>query len=130
MIKHYEAAPESYDQEEYGRTGYLPEDRPKPPCGAVACLAGTAIICDSKNVRAGVRRLLRLVDNGHVHSTATRLMGLEDVEYVDSIFEASALGWPNEFRQQYRNAKTYKGKARAAINLLKAILKTDGKILE
>lgn len=130
MIKHYERAPESYDQGDYGRRWTKHENRPAPLCGAVACLAGTAIIQDSKNLKAGVARLMRTIGNSTTRETATRLMGIKDYGYYGSIFEQEANSWPVRFRSQFRAATTYKGEARAAINLLKAILKTDGKILE
>lgn len=135
MIKRMEAMPESYAQEVIAETlavavdedGVLP--RPEPACGTVACIAGEAIICESKTVKAGVAHLLRLSEKGEASDYATRILGLSD-DAADTLFFEWTVGWPQPHRTQYANAKTYKGQARAAINLLKAILRTDGKILE
>jgi hypothetical protein len=128
MIKRIEEKPETYDQ-----SVYLSQDigsRRDPPCGAVACLAGEAIICSNRSIVAGIAELQRLVTNAcEPDYTAALRIGIPQ-EIAGNLFYNDASGWPQPFRNQFRQAKTYKGEARAAINLLRAILKTDGKVLE
>lgn len=144
MIKRIEERPEAYLQSRFfvkmGVQVAAYYDRPKPICGSAECLAGEAIICTAPSVKKGIEALKRTVtslDNSDslkpVAEKAARLMGLSIDLSGDGlgIFDSQPLHcWPAPFGAQYAQAKTYKGEARAAINLLKAILKTDGKILE
>lgn len=135
VIKRLEERPETYYQEDWFR--FVDEDvakrmgRPAPACGAVACLAGETIICSARSVTQGIKKLERIMNNtsttGPV-TVATKLMGIENSRYY--LFSATAGSWPKPFSTQFRKAKDYKGEARAAVNLLRAILRTDGKILE
>jgi len=129
MIKRIEAIPEAFDQADFAGRWAEGEDRPKPPCGTVACLAGEAVICAAPNAKVGLRRLFRL-PYYRIPMRAEQLLGLSRSTAFGDLFDGYADGWPQPFRSQFRSAKTYKGQARAAVNLLKAILRTDGKILE
>jgi len=129
MIKRIETMPETYEQctvsATFKQKPWLFEGRPMPVCGTVACLAGEAIICSEQSVAKGLLKLRRVSD---VVGCAASLMGIKDVNTW--IFGESADEWPEPYRKQWEDAKTYKGKARAAVNLLKAILRTDGAVLE
>lgn len=117
VIERLETVPESFDQ----NAAYVRADK-RAPCGTVACLAGEVIICSAPTIKEGIK-LARMAD---VDPSA--LMGLED-DY--GLFAFNAVGWPEKYRDQYTAAKgDQKKEARAAINLLRAILRTDGKILE
>jgi hypothetical protein len=137
IIKRLEDYPESYDQEDFGRKWRTDFDkmyhnRPKPPCGTVCCLAGEAIICASVNPKAGAIRLMKLINGTNISEpelSAARALGIAEHQ-AGLLFEGGAVGWPKKYRKQYNNAKSFRGQARAAINLLKAILKTNGEILE
>lgn len=138
MIKRIESVPESYDQGtpgesysrraaegRYGGEGYASRPRPEPVCGSVGCLMGQAIICNERSVKKGIQRMYRVLHSGDIRIAAMRLTGLPSY-----LFGATSRDWPDPYRGQWKNAKTYKGQARAAINLLKAIVATDGKVLE
>jgi hypothetical protein len=138
MIKRIETVPESYDQGTPGQSyrSRLAEGRydfdkiscrprPKPECGSVECLMGQAVIANAKTPLAGIRQMYKALHDGVIGEMATSLTGLPE-----SLFGASSREWPEPYRSQWRNARTYKGRARAAVNMLRAILKTDGKILE
>lgn len=129
MIKRIETMPETYKQSTVCATPKSGprkfENRPMPACGTVACLAGEAVICSEPTVTKGLNKLNRSWDAIYL---AQKLMGVESAQVW--IFGMDASSWPDPFRRQFDKAKTYKGEARAAINLLRAILKTDGKILE
>ena len=132
MIKRIETKPETYYQGNYVVRGtnfnsWIKDGRPDPVCGTVACLAGEAIICSEKSIRKGITKLVRLDNKGDTKDVAERLTG---IGAWTGVFRAAAVDWPSPYREQWDGAKTYKGKARAAVNLLKAILRTDGKILE
>lgn len=140
MIKRIETIPESYVQEKFLVTldSYTAQlyKRPKPVCGTGECLAGEAIICNAPTVEQGIASLRKLVKprDGlltHVAVKAAKEMGIKIRGDSLGIFDNDPLYcWPVPFNRQYHNAKTYKGRAGAAVRLLKAILKTDGKILE
>jgi hypothetical protein len=133
VIKRIETVPESYaqqvwesDAEEFNESAEAGRGhkRPTPPCGSVACLAGEAIICDAPTIALGLRRLKRTKQTAH---RAAQLLGLSEGE--TDLFDGEADGWIQPFRNQFKNAKTYKGEARAAINYLRYILRT-GKVTE
>lgn len=118
MIKRLTEIPESFDQ----NAAWAARDK-RSPCGTVACLAGEAIICSASTVKEGIR--LAMSDN---YPDPTKLMGLPEDH---GLFACAAMDWPEPFQTQYHNADgDQKKEARAAIDLLKAILKTDGKILD
>lgn len=138
MIKRIQAKPESYDQGTPGQSyksrveeGLYDDDetscrsRPAPECGSVECLMGQAIIANAKTQAEGIKQMYQELNNGNIKRTAHDLTGLPY-----SLFGATSSTWPEPFASQWIDAKTYKGQARAAINLLKAILKTNGKVLE
>lgn len=131
MANRIETMPETYDQGNWYRRVSEGDSRPVPACGVAGCLAGEAIISNEQTVAKGVARL-RLIMTGTTDIDlvyeATRLMGVEGSGYY--LFSATANSWPPPFSEQFQNAKTYKGEACAAVNLLRAILRTDGKILE
>lgn len=131
MIKRFEATPESYDQGTFGQSG-VRDNRPPPVCGTTACLAGQAIICSEHKTRDGIKKLFKLLDSGARAATteAARVMGITEAAEEALFYTGLALTWPEPYSTQWLKAKTYKGQASAAINLLRAILRTDGKILE
>lgn len=138
MIARMTEKPEAYDQTMIVGTvadlhraiekgGTLP--RPDPQCGAAGCLIAQAIICDAPTVEQGIAKLKRLERSGNETNHAADLMGLS---YDDAwtLFYDWQSEWPEPYRPQFAKAKTYKGQASAAVALLRAILRTDGKILE
>jgi hypothetical protein len=118
MIKRIEAKPKGYDQ-----GAFYAEASKAAPCGTVACLAGEAAICSKRTEVAGLKFALRLDYNPHLLIGCCKSLNCH-------IFDWNASGWPAPHNTEYANAKTYKARARAAANFLRAILKTDGKILE
>ena len=64
MIKRLEAKPETYYQGAFIETVIdrddLPDKRPIPSCGTIACLAGEAIICSERSVVKGITVLTKL----------------------------------------------------------------------
>lgn len=133
VIKRIETKPETYAQQTWhanvndfntnAREYNDGKPRPRPPCGAVACIAGETIICNAPSVKLG---LVALTNADGYSFTAGNLLGLSGRER--NLFDGNALTWIEPFRSQFQSAKTYKGEARAAINYLKHIIKT-GKVL-
>lgn len=134
MIKRIETMPETYCQGDWMRRvtkHNAPHyKRPVPRCGTVACLAGEAVICSQPSVSKGLAALERsLTGEGKIVSElAAELMGIEGSHYY--IFSATGRCWPQPYASRFMKAKSYKQEARVAVSLLKAILKTDGRILE
>jgi len=116
MIKRIETKPLSYDQ-----GAMYAEESDSAPCGTVACLAGEAAICSKRTEAEGIKFALGR------HYDPFELMGI-DSRYA--IFNVQGSRWPEPFRTQYRKATTRRKQAAVAVDLLKAILRTDGKILE
>lgn len=146
MIAGLESKPESYYQGKYlywvrsaddaSWLAVSSESRPAPPCGSVHCLAGKAIIYSAPSVKQGIEKLDRLIRKynrvGNLRPLADEAATLINIPNQTNydLFGGNASGWPEPYKQQWFSAATYRGQARAAINLLRAILRTDGKILE
>lgn len=135
MIARMTEKPEAYEQSTVIKTGrwisvaiergaILP--RPDPECGAAGCLIAQAIICNAPSVDVGIQEVEDM-DEPSYH--AARLLGLGH-RAANILFYGWEDSWPQPFRGQFARARTYKGQARAAVNLLRAILRTDGEILE
>lgn len=120
MIKRIESKPRGFDQDVL----YAEADE-RAPCGTVACLAGEAYICSATKPE----EVLRLIRNGGsiLGFDPHAAMGINP-KY--GVFHIQGQGWPEPYRSQYPQAKTYKARAAVAANFLRAILRTDGKILE
>lgn len=139
MIARMTEKPEAYDQGTVIETvselrasieGGDTLPRPDPGCGAAGCFIAQAIICDAPTVKQGIAKLKRLDRAGkNTDIYAANLMGLP-YEVAMLLFFDWSTEWPEPYRSQFNDAKSYKGEARAAVNLLKAILRTDGKILK
>lgn len=136
MIARMTEKPEAYAQEveiatlEDLRCQISGEDvlpRPDPVCGAAGCLIAQAIICDAPTVEHGIREMQRL--GGRASTYAGDIMGLPSDAACDLFYEWKTR-WPEPHRSRFAKAKTYRGQASAAVALLRAILRTDGKILE
>ena len=128
--------PQSYDQTIW----CAPSD--KAPCGTVACLAGEAIICAAPSVEDGLRDLKRLEKRPglSVAKKAAELLGLPAPEFFsggegnnstanlfDSVYigpNRRAVRWPEPFKSRYRQARTYRGRASAAVAYLDHIIET------
>lgn len=141
MIQRLEDEPRTYDQgtlgepydqrkQAYEFTAALP--RPEPRCGTVACLAGQAIICSERSLPTALATIDRLANRPYgVAAEAAQRMGItQGFDTLHRLFGATSREWPEPFASQWKDAKTYRGQTRAAINLLRAILRTDGEILE
>lgn len=116
---HIEEVPESYAQ----YTFYSESD--KAPCGTRACLAGEIVICSAPTIEKGVKKLKaqiqRAMDSSEYIKTgesAARLAGF-GVEEARALFAADAVMWPRRFRNLYYNAKSERGRAKAAAALLR-----------
>lgn len=103
--------------------------RPDPQCGAAGCLIAQTIICNAPTVAQGIATLKRLDSDGDAEGRAAKLLGMP-FETAWSLFFHWKDKWPEPYRTRFVNAKTYRGQASAAVALLRAILRTDGKILE
>lgn len=115
MIKRLESVPESYNQR-----AYFVEPSREAPCGAVACLAGEAVICSERTVRQGVRLALRM-SNKEMINRAQEVLGLSGNH---GVFDIAGHGWPEPFRSQIKNPKQSDGgQAPVAVAYLKEALK-------
>lgn len=131
------ANPESYDQQtagsrfndpdhhEYGLSRFDSRPRPAPACGSVTCLMGQAVISNEATREAGVRKMYEVLDNDDIAEVAIDLTGLPD-----ALFGATCSDWPEPYRSEWREANTYIDQTNAAVRMLRAVIKTDGKILE
>lgn len=132
MIERIEIMPETYDQNTFCSSAGSTLGRPKPICGTVACLAGEAIICAAPDAAMGVAKLRQIDHDAKIaiDEYAANLMGIDE-EIAERLFMNwdDEDGWPEPYRSQWIQARTYEGEAAAAVGLLKAILETDGQIL-
>lgn len=123
--------PESYDQSNWVQLSSA------SPCGAAACLAGEAIICNAPTVAEGIAELWRLqraeLMGRAVPRRAAQLLGLEGdwVEFCNTglaehgkdtlIFDSEAQYWPADLRDEFRDGE----EADAALGLLDWIIATE-----
>lgn len=138
MIKRIETMPETYEQGTYCQTVDEDDPRPVPVCRTVACLAGEAVIVSRPTVKQGVAALRR-IDAGAwqndlpvaapVARAAMKLLRINDNQ-AKTLFWNDPVRWPAPFAARFESCETYKAKAKVAVDLLKAILKTNGKILD
>lgn len=106
-------------------------------CGTVGCIAGWACILNSKKDEKALRRQAKNDSRswrvGRIHfdvsvpDKAQKILGLTDRQR-DSLFYVSS--WPTEFMLAYYKARTQKDTTRVVINLLKAVIKSKGAILD
>lgn len=122
MIVRIEAKPRGYDQNAF----YAVPDN-KAPCGTVACLAGEAAICSKDDEIEGQRFAVEGEYDPH------ELIGCcsyGQSRHDCSLFVVRGYGWPEPFRSAYPEARTVEARAKVAADLLREVLRTDGKILE
>lgn len=122
--------PESYNQNDWIQESLT------APCGTAACLAGEAIICNSVNIKGGIRRLKKLADveapegcdvnpqgyDSMVPIRAAKALGLTPQQM--DIFDSRAEGWPEPFRSEFKNIGTNQGRAKVAVAFLDHIIST------
>jgi hypothetical protein len=96
MIKRLESVPEHYDQE-----AYYVERNDKAPCGTVACLAGEAVICSAKTVKAGIE--LAFAEYDHISERAEEILGLPRLQHA--VFASDGGGWPEPYRTQFAQSQ-------------------------
>jgi hypothetical protein len=121
------ALPNSYFQ------GWWVVEEKKSPCGAAACLAGEAIICNARTVESGVKTLWKLNDHIGAHrdgpfTRAQKLLRLSDIE-ANGMFAGNADGWPDKFRTMFDNARGPKTRAKAAVAYLDHLIE-GGEVLD
>lgn len=108
--------------------------RKMPPCGTVACIGGSVLALRNKSVRSGD------ISEGAIRFAAKQ-MGLStpqarglfinfgpddsDPDQADRYEWA----WPRSFAVRYGQRKTTMGKAKVAVSLLRAVIRTNGEIL-
>jgi hypothetical protein len=120
MIKRIESVPESYDQ----RAWFVRRDN-SAPCGTVACLAGEAVICSAKTVKAGIKLAFDYYDE--IPSMAARILGLPESH---SVFVSDGSGWPAPYRDYFKNADSEQAKAQVVVSYLKEALNRGTMIWE
>lgn len=101
------------------RTGRIKE-RPAGGCGTAACIAGWAC-----HVALGHRKLYE-TDGDVGQSTsceASDLLGLTEAQSSRLFFDGE---WPRKHREQLEDAKTLKGRARAASDRISHFIATKG----
>lgn len=99
------------------------ESSSRSPCGTVACLAGETVICAAPSVEQGIAELRALAENDEVAQRAGELLGLGREYYYstsDTIFDEDANGWPQSYRDMFRDGNRVK----AAIAFLDHVIKT------
>jgi hypothetical protein len=113
MIKRLESVPEHYDQE-----AYYVERNDKAPCGTVACLAGEAVICSAKTVKAGIESAF--AEYGSIPERAEMILGLHHLQH--SVFASDGGGWPQPYRTQFAQSQKA-DQSKIAVAYLKEALK-------
>jgi hypothetical protein len=106
--KRIEEIPKSYNQDTWC------ELDDEAPCGTVACLAGEIIICSERKTQDGIDKLHR---TSSVGVAARNLAGLNFWEGHALFYSPSS--WPESFSDRYFRAKSQRGRANAAADLLR-----------
>jgi hypothetical protein len=93
--------------------------RKVPVCGTVACIGGSIQVLKP-------------------NSLSERVLGLTGEQCYDLFHNwdyfdprrSNRGGWPNSFARRFKKAKTTLGKAKVACDLLREVVKTEGKCLD
>lgn len=108
--------PETFDMDRWGFT--LPSDKAHP-CGAVGCIAGTAVVLTEP------ARFLRLVDNrGDWFLAGKNALDLSTREAERLFFTRD---WPPTFMHRYNRAIRAKLRARIAVERIEHFIATEGR---
>lgn len=110
------AEPAKFDMDFYfARSG-------ESPCGTVACIAGHAIALTKKfrKLRCGLNPRVRF----NAADIAQGALGL-NYEGAWNLFHLD--DWPSKYRRGYLNAKSARGKTRAAARRIDHFIATGGK---
>jgi hypothetical protein len=123
VAKHILAEPLRYEQNEIMSVGKPGEvfksNHLYPACGTVACIGGWVELLTTKNPKRLLRRGYFLS-----YKKISRLLGVayDDVERLVSYTRDG--GWPDQYEDAYRIAKTPRGRARVAANRIEHFIKT------
>jgi hypothetical protein len=101
--------------------GYLKPDREAPQCGTVACIGGS--ICILKKVIANEHS--EYSDSIQKCSDA---IGLTEVQTERLLHDWG--NWPQPYRDQYFKTNDPYSQALTAVELFKAVVETEGKVLD
>lgn len=88
-----------------------------PACGTVACIGGSIEALKMKQV-----------EYGRTYSEIGALVGLNSTQSW-ALF-SSAIEWPKPFALRYKKAKTPLTQAKIACEVLRLVVKTEGKCLD
>lgn len=116
--------PATMDMNWFGETVAKDDDH---PCGAVACIAGTAILLTSAR---SFRRLARDGCVGDWFHKAAKILGLNNAQAERLFYPDRPLCelrvWPRKRWLSYKEARTYKARARVVYNRILHFIKTNG----
>ena len=113
---------------------YEPKKEERPPCGAVMCIAGHALLAEERSRGFFRKRFTRpVVDRIRTaaEGEAQDLLGLTD-EQAERLFYFTDWnwlgdeGWPEEFADAYIKAKTPAQRARVTARRIEHFIKTNG----
>lgn len=125
MIAAVLAEPELYNQNTFGEK--LCKTNGAATCGTTCCAAGWAVWLKDRSLYDKLMTKELKKQSVPWVPEALKALGLEVIDgYNTDILFGAAEEWPYPFCDQYDNATTDKGRARAFANRWRHFIKTDG----
>lgn len=124
------AEPRRYNQNTWIKTDmpldYFVDAAMRPPCGTMACLAGSACLMEGYKHVKGTDVFVN-EDGRHVHVSdlASKILGFEANDR--KIFEINGEGWSEKAHSMYLKSTDFNGRAKAAAMELDRLIKLNSR---